>query len=153
MARLGQQDFLPKQRMLRAQSDLRAVEKEVRSVGAAMERLNTKARLNGGDFSAQQRQVAEAQASLFRALKDGRRTNFTAELNQLRDAMARYGGHPHGRCRPSPPGPSLRPNPTQGEAVNERNQLSAGGTGAAGSGKARRYRRRVDRNQEKGRVG
>src|SRR3546814_6348669 len=84
MARLGQQDFLPKQRMLRAQSDLRAVEKEVRSVGAAMERLNTKARLNGGDFSAQQRQVAEAQASLFRALKDGRRTNFTAELNQLR---------------------------------------------------------------------
>src|SRR3546814_16551182 len=35
--------------------------------------------------------VAEAQASLFRALKDGRRTNFTAELNQLRDAMARYG--------------------------------------------------------------
>src|SRR3546814_2881597 len=47
MARLGQQDFLPKQRMLRAQSDLRAVEKEVRSVGAAMERLNTKARLNG----------------------------------------------------------------------------------------------------------
>src|SRR3546814_7716307 len=77
--------------MLRAQSDLRAVEKEVRSVGAAMERLNTKARLNGGDFSAQQRQVAEAQASLFRALKDGRRTNFTAELNQLRAAMARYG--------------------------------------------------------------
>src|SRR3546814_17786846 len=76
--------------MLRAQSDLRAVEKEVRSVGAAMERLNTKARLNGGDFSAQQRQVAEAQASLFRALKDGRRTNFTAELTQLRDAMARY---------------------------------------------------------------
>src|SRR3546814_8525320 len=58
---LVQQYFLPKQRMLRAQSDLRAVEKEVRSVGAAMERLNTKARLNGGDFSAQQRQVAEAQ--------------------------------------------------------------------------------------------
>src|SRR3546814_19495812 len=75
--------------MLRAQSDLRAVEKEVRSVGAAMERLNTKERLNGGDFSAQQRQVAEAQASLFRALKDGGRTNFTAELNQLRDALAR----------------------------------------------------------------
>src|SRR3546814_9284833 len=56
-----------------------------------MDRLNTKARLNGGDFSAQQLQVAEAQASHFRALKDGRRTNLTAELNQLRDAMARYG--------------------------------------------------------------
>src|SRR3546814_9098776 len=91
MARPGQQDFLPKRRMYRAQRDLRAVVKEVRSVGAGMEGLNTKARLNGGDFSAQQRKVAEAQASLFRALKDGRRTNFTAELNQLRDAMARYG--------------------------------------------------------------
>src|SRR3546814_15789642 len=93
MARLGQQDFLPKQRMLRAQSELRAVEKEVRSVGAAMERLNTKARLNGGAFSAQQRPVAEAQASLLRSLKAGRRTNVTAELSQLPDAMARSGRH------------------------------------------------------------
>ncbi|WOF44370.1 phage tail tape measure protein [Sphingopyxis indica] len=91
MARIGQQDFLPKQKMLRAQEDLRAVDRELRSVDRSMDRLNTKARLSGGDFTAQQRQVAEAQANLFRALRDGRRTNFTNELNQLRDAMARYG--------------------------------------------------------------
>lgn len=90
-ARLGQQDFLPKQKMLRAQENLRNIERELRSIDRTMDRLNTKARQNGGDFAAQQRQVADAQTALFRALQDGRRTNFTNELNQLRDATARYG--------------------------------------------------------------
>ncbi|SKB62240.1 phage tail tape measure protein [Sphingopyxis flava] len=91
MAGLGQQDFLPKRKLLRAQDDLRAIDRELRSVDRSLTNLNTKARQNGGDFAAQQRQVAEAQAALFRSLRDGRRTNFTTELNQLRDAMARYG--------------------------------------------------------------
>ncbi len=91
MAGLGQQDFLPKRKLLRAQDDLRSIDRELRALDRSMTTLNTKARQNGGDFAAQQRQVAEAQAALFRSLRDGRRTNFTTELNQLRDAMARYG--------------------------------------------------------------
>lgn len=90
MGVLGQQDFLPKQKMLRAQNDLRDVERQLKSVGSTMERLNTKGRIQGGDFSAQQKEVAAAQTALLKALQDGRRTNFAPEMQRLQDATAKY---------------------------------------------------------------
>jgi len=90
MGALGQQDFLPKQKMLRAQNDLRDVERQLKSVGSTMERLNTKGRIQGGDFSAQQKEVAAAQTALLKALQDGRRTNFAPEMQRLQDATAKY---------------------------------------------------------------
>lgn len=90
MGALGQQDFLPKQKMLRAQNDLRDVERQLKSVDSTLTRLGTKSRLNGGDFSGQQKEVLAAQAALFKALQDGRRTNFAPEMQRLQDATAKY---------------------------------------------------------------